>query len=50
MVAYTFVQVAFIKIYQRFGNAATGAGEAGEHFKRAERLVCFNVIAGIVPA
>lgn len=41
MIAYTLIQIAFIKVYQRFSDAATGAGKTRKHFKRAKRLVCF---------
>lgn len=50
MIAYAFIPVTFIKVYKRFGDAAARAGETREHFKRAERLFCFNMVAGIVQA
>ncbi len=41
MVGNAFVNIAFIKKHQRFGDAAAGAGEARKHFKGAKRLVGF---------
>jgi len=48
MIAYTFVNITFIKIYQRFGNAATGAGKTGKQFKRAQRLVSLQMMIAII--
>ncbi len=50
MVAETAVPIAFKAIYQRFGDAAPGAWKPGKHFKRADRLVCFKMIALVVQA
>jgi len=48
MIADTFIKIAFIKIYERFGNTATGAGKTREHFKRAEGLVGFQVMVTVM--
>ena len=48
MIAQAFVNIAFVKIYQRFGDAATRTGEAGEHFKWAIRLVSFQMMVTVI--
>lgn len=48
MIAEAFVNIAFVKTYQRFGDAAAGAGETRKHFKRAKRLAALQVMIGII--
>lgn len=40
--------ISFVKINDRFGDAARRARKPGEHFKRAKRLVAFKMVITVV--
>lgn len=48
MIAYTLVQIALVKINQRFSDATTRTGKACKHFKWAKRLIRFQVVVAIL--
>jgi len=48
MIADAFVNIAFIKINKRLGDAAPGAGEASKHFKRAKGLAGIQMMIPVV--
>lgn len=48
MIAKAFVNITFVKTYQRFGDAASGAGETRKHFKRTDRLAALQMMVTII--
>ena len=48
MIADTFIPIAFIKIYQRFGDTAAGAGKTRKQFKGAKGLVGLQVMIAVL--
>lgn len=48
MIAHTLIHITSIKINQRFGDATTRAGKSCEHFKRAKRLIGFQVMRSVI--
>ena len=48
MIIQTFVQIPFIKINQRFGDAATRTRKTSEHFERTKRLLGIEIVVAIV--
>lgn len=48
MIRQTFIYLAFVKINQRFGDAATRTWKASEHFERTKRLIGIEMVVAVV--